>query len=815
MPVTANSTASNFLGTEHNDTITDGFEGSDGTVYSSDTDQTLEVNGREGDDAIGTGRGNDLAAGDMVGAEWQYVDGKWVYTHSAVVVSNYGLDTSYNDLIQTGRGDDVLLGNGGDDSLYAGSGEDIINAGRGDDIAFGDNGDDILNLEAGNDYAEGGNGADIVNGGNGNDVIWGDLQSENMLATAEPNASTFSQLSHSSAWTMTDSNGSSSISQSAETVEGETYTISFDLAANLAGGHSSGRVEVVWNGEVVNTVEVTSGAYETFAIDVVSDGNQGELSFNALAPEDSISYNFDGPIINYDKEIIIGGEEVSVKGFAAGQAKLYQVIDGQLNVFDVEAKSYVAVGDMPNFRINSVGFNIEDNLIYGVAKSSGTDSLGNAVNSSDIVMIDAAGATYRIGEGFYADYVGDFDDSGNLWTFHSALNRISVVDVDQFDADGNPVIEHYSFPANMFTDRTFDLAFNTQDGNFYAVISPSANGQAGKVIKIDLSGVQNGGMPTFSEISITGTLYGDEMSNGMAKGAFGAVFMDGESNLYYGLNRGDHDLDSSTGVQGAIFKVNMDWETGQAYSEFMSEAPSTGSNDGAVDPRSSDPFTEIDADAAVLLREPSLTLVDGGNDTLRGGAGEDEIHGNDGDDKLNGGRDDDILFGDQGNDNVSGDAGNDWISGGNGEDKLMGKSGNDEISGDNGADYLNGGADNDTLNGGNGIDKVVGGSGSDEINGGAGNDHLWGGNWTADAASDTFIFNSGTGKDYVHDFEADLDLIDLTSFATDMNAVQDAMVDLGWATVVDLQLLDGGQSGDKIVLHSVDAQDITADVFIF
>lgn len=98
----------------------------------------------------------------------------------------------------------------------------------------------------------------------------------------------------------------------------------------------------------------------------------------------------------------------------------------------------------------------------------------------------------------------------------------------------------------------------------YAVVSPSANGGTGKVVKIDMGAVENGGMPSVEELPITRTLYDDMMESGMPKGAFGAVFFDGDGNLYYGMNRGDHDLDVSTGSQGAIFKVNMDWDTGQA-----------------------------------------------------------------------------------------------------------------------------------------------------------------------------------------------------------------------------------------------------------
>lgn len=815
MSLVVNAPVQEVIGTKVNDEIIDGFAGDDGTVMDTTAPEAIKSNGLEGDDIIITEDTNDLAAGDMVGDEWSFIDGEWVYDQGAVVVSDYGMAYSYDDVIVTGQGNDVLLGNGGNDHLDAGAGDDRINAGRGDDVAFGGTGNDRINLENGNDVAEGGHGDDVINAGAGDDVVYGDNKDDDLLESSSSSSTTFDGLAEGGAWTMTDKDGQSQISQSASTVAGETYTISFDLAANFGGGHAAGAVEVIWNGEVVDTVEVTTGGFETFEVEVVSTGDEGELSFVAVTPEGETEYDFTGPVISYETDVIIGGEEITVDAFAPGQAKLYQVIDGQLNVFDVEGQEYVAVGDNPGFKINSVGFNIEDNLIYGVAKTTGVDALGNAVKSSDIVMIDAKGEAYLIGDGYYGDYVGDFDNQGNLWTFHSALNRLSVVDVDQLDADGNPTIEHFHFPNGMFGDRTYDIAFNAADDAFYAVIAPGANGQSGKVVKIDVSGVLNGGTPTFSELAITGTLIDGEMHHGMAKGAYGAVFMDGQGNLYFGLNKGDHDLDRDTGTQGAIYKVNMDWDEGQAYAIFMSEAPSTSSNDGAVDPQSSDAFAEVDADAAVLLTNPTLTLTNGGNDKLNGGNGNDEMYGNGGDDILNGAAGDDVLSGDQGDDLVNGGTGNDTLSGGTGDDRVIGKSGDDTLFGDEGQDYLNGGIGDDTLNGGAGVDKIVGGTGSDIIEGGAGDDNLWGGHWTGDNKVDTFVFKAGSGKDYVHDFEAGTDLIDLSSYGVSFDEVAAVSTDLGWATIIDLQDLTGGVADDRIVLKSVDLDDLSADSFIF
>ena len=66
------------------------------------------------------------------------------------------------------------------------------------------------------------------------------------------------------------------------------------------------------------------------------------------------------------------------------------------------------------------------------------------------------------------------------------------------------------------------------------------------------SNVTEGGTPTFSELEITGILHDGAMEDGMPRGAYGAVFFDGDGNLFFGLNNGDHDLDQSTSNQGGI-----------------------------------------------------------------------------------------------------------------------------------------------------------------------------------------------------------------------------------------------------------------------
>ncbi|MGV6812132.1 MAG: calcium-binding protein [Brevirhabdus sp.] len=864
-----------IIGTQGNDTLT----GSEGVVSS--------INGNSGSDTLSAGDGSDLVAGDMVGAEWAFVDGRWVYDPAAMS-NGTPVSRDYNDTIDAGAGDDVLLGNGGHDLLRAGSGDDLVNAGTGRDRALGGEGNDILNLEAGSDTGSGGLGDDTVNAGTGDDLVYGDQGAQNLLARLDgEHPASFDQFAASGLWTVDGTPGAQSMTQTVETTPDETYSLSFELAANLGAGTTSGAVEVVWNGDVIATVETSSGAFETHSIEVPAGADAAELTFREVSSDTpGLDINTDGPAFHYAKTMTIQGQEAEVAAFAPGQAKLYQVIDGQLMVFDTATDSYAAAGDPTGFKINAVGFNVEDDLLYGIAKSDGVDALGNTISRSDLVMLDAEGNAYRVGDTPVLDYVGDFDGDGNLWTFHSSLNRVTMIDVDNLDENGDPVSIDYNLPNDFFEGRAYDIAYNAEEGVFYAVESPGKNGEPGQVHRIDLSDVPNGGEPRIESVEISATLFDDQMVEGMAKGAYGAVFFDGDGNLYFGLNRGDHDLDGSTEATGGIYKVNVDWGEGTAYAEFMAEAQATGSNDGAVDPRAPDAFNAPQTDATILIRDVSLVGQSGGNDDLRGGdgqdtlfgeAGDDELYGGDGDDQMSGGigndklvggegadvmdgdtgndkliggvgddtvaggsGDDvviggtgnDVMDGDTGNDKLLGGTGNDVMDGGTGSDKLQGGTGNDVMDGDTGADKLLGGAGNDTasggsgddyvnggkgddrLDGGSGSDKLVGGTGSDTISGGAGDDHMWGGAWKGDNAADTFVVGADGGKDMIHDFEIDHDMIDLSAYGVSFEDVQGLMSDKGWATEIDLSGLDGGQPGDKLIIKAVDPDDLDESNFI-
>ena len=84
--------------------------------------------------------------------------------------------------------------------------------------------------------------------------------------------------------------------------------------------------------------------------------------------------------------------------------------------------------------------------------------------------------------------------------------------------------------------------------------------------------------------------------------------------------------------------------------------------------------------------------------------------------------------------------------GGNGNDTLSAANGmNNRVLALDGNDTVYGGDGNDLIEGGNGDDYLYGYAGNDSLNGGAGSDNLLGG-----AGKDVYVFNRGTGIDWIY-----------------------------------------------------------------
>lgn len=247
-----------------------------------------------------------------------------------------------------------------------------------------------------------------------------------------------------------------------------------------------------------------------------------------------------------------------------------------------------------------------------------------------------------------------------------------------------------------------------------------------------------------------------------------------------------------------------------------------------------------------------ILIGGGGDDRLDGGSGADALYGEDGDDYLVGGTSfhTDILVAGAGNDVLFGISGQADPE----QDLMDGGAGNDTYYVDTGVDltfeavgggtdtvyanvpvagagvYLYANVENLVLEGttafgvGNELDNVLTGSassnwllgddGNDTINGGGGNDVLFGDRANGPSGMDIFVFEQGTGGDVIGDFQQGIDKIMLVGFYADFAALQSHLIadTPGDANVISA--IDLG-AGDFIVLHHVDAINLTANDFIF
>ena len=136
------------VGTTGDDHLGQGYVDPNEGAVGDDNGGVDKINGNAGSDEIGTGGGDDLLAGDMVGEEWSFINGKWVYDPDAINTTGAPLN-SYDDTLYGGDGNDILNLEDGDDLGVGGAGNDIINAGDGEDLVYGDGqGDNLLNTNA-------------------------------------------------------------------------------------------------------------------------------------------------------------------------------------------------------------------------------------------------------------------------------------------------------------------------------------------------------------------------------------------------------------------------------------------------------------------------------------------------------------------------------------------------------------------------------------------------------------------------------------------------------------------------------------------
>ncbi|MBA3447437.1 MAG: M10 family metallopeptidase C-terminal domain-containing protein [Pseudaminobacter sp.] len=154
----------------------------------------------------------------------------------------------------------------------------------------------------------------------------------------------------------------------------------------------------------------------------------------------------------------------------------------------------------------------------------------------------------------------------------------------------------------------------------------------------------------------------------------------------------------------------------------------------------------------------------------------------------------------------------DFVYSNSGARSVVGTAYADTLFGSRGNDTLTGGGGNDKLLGGIGNDVMSGGSGNDDLHGGAGGDRLTGG-----SGYDHFVFASvsesiGLGRDFIADFQEDLDLINLADIDANANlAGNQAFSFVGGAAFSGSGQLNYAFSGNNTIVSGNIDSDAAAE----
>ena len=525
--------------------------------------------------------------------------------------------------------------------------------------------------------------------------------------------------------------------------------------------NTSGKMKTEGSDDIAE--HTTHKTFDAAGLEVTFVPDQDALSFTmTFASEEYPEYV--GSIYNDMAAVYVNGELVPITGTTSGivdvnagdfynntDSSINTEFDGVVTSLSVTAKLIPGQENTIKIVIADVGDNIYDSAIL---------IAGNAIQ-----IIDEADLT-----------TVTVDGTEGADTMHEEFIDVhgDTIDGDDGNAD---VILGYGGADDIIAGQGNDLAAGGVAGNEWSLVG-------GKWV-YDASAIATGGSGGPKLDASDDTIHGGDGDD--------VVLGGGGNDQLYG-DAGNDVVNAGVGddiAYGGAGTDTLNLEDGNDYAE--------GGSGGDI----------INAGA--------------GDDVAFGGAGDDKLRGGDGDDQLHGGEGGDVIHGGKGDDAVYGGEGDDKLFGGDGNDKLSGGAGNDHIEGGAGDDKLDGGADDDKLLGGSGddvilggagADKLVGGSGSDTIEGGAGDDHMWGGNWWKDGSTDTFVVSAGGGKDMIHDFETGHDQIDLSSYGLEFSDLQSLMTNQGWATEIDLSGLDGGQTGDKILIKSIDPDDLDESNFI-
>lgn len=630
-------------------------------------------------------------------------------------------------------------------------------------------------------------------------------------------------------------NTNSSITQEIPTQGTGTFQLSFSYAAPPFSHASSNGIEVVWNGQVIDTISANGSwpiEWQTFTYELEGGGDTTGLEFRAVGRDDGRGGYLDDisvvavappPLFTEgDDTVVLAADDPNY-----GDGEAYDALGGN---------DTVVGGDLDDTINGNTG---NDTLIGG----AGDDTLvGGAdgevlVERERVVEHDLSGLSDTPSPGtdpshFQLDaahtvsmtFVGESAGYRNSVGYYKIAADGTITDVDIVFEDAS--ISRWG-GTDAGTTVELDLEAGESFGTFIIANGASRNW---------FSWFRDGEYKFQNADGSPATINSDEPelvfvdSRGRTRDVRGEVYHSAANGSTLALNGDDaNHVQSSSNGEGGLRLSFEDLPSYYSDEDF---------NDVVID-LTFEPVVEtylaVDEDADVLFGgDGNDTLIGGygddtldggagrdtlyggaGDDTLDGGAGRDTLYGGDGDDILNGGGGKDVLFGGDGrdelhggggDDELDGGAGHDVLRGGGGDDLIFGRGGNDDIRGGKGDDDLRGNGGDDTIRGGDGDDDIRGGKGDDDLRGNDGDDTLRGGD-----GDDRLV--GGNGDDVLYSGDGNDVLIGGDGADIIDGGAGNDRVRFKFGEGGEGEIADGGLGRDKLLI-TVETDDLTDTAII-
>ena len=755
------------------------------------------------------------------------------------VEGSSGTDTIF--AMNTGAIDNIINGNGGNDTIYGGDGNHTLNGGggTGDVLRFGTLSDITLDLGAGTaDFATFTNtfsGFESYFLGSGNDSITGTAGNDGTVNGESGNDIFYV------------SDGVDGFNGGGGTDIYEFLAATGAINVNLSLGSNQVIDDGFGNTESVSSVE---RIYGTNFNDTIT-GNGSANNFLGRDGDDTINGNGGGDTIDggdgndildggSGNDVITGGNDDDTISGGSGNDNLMgedgdDIISGGSGTDTINGGTTgETLGDTVDYSAESGAVNL--NLDTGTASQDGTGSSDTLISIEN--AIGGSGAnTYR---GTAGNNV--FAGNGTSDTFYGSGGS------DTFNSTSTTTTIDYSELAAGDIDIQWDNINNDIDKSAGGTDSYSSTGVTtieGSVELTDTLTLLVGGLTVqssgnyFSPDALN-TLIGVENVEGsagadtifsMTNGTIDNVINgNGGDDVIYG-GEGDHTLDGGTTGEttgdtlrfASASTISINLNTGVAtfggntnlFSNFEiyylgdsnSSITGTAGDDGMIfgeggndyfrDSDGTDGFDggtgtdTYDFDGAANAINVNLSL--GAGQVINDGYGNTETITSV--ERIIGTLFDDTLTGSGGSDRLEGRNGIDTINGNGGNDTLYGNDGDDIINGNGGRDTIYGGADDDTIDGGSDDDTIYGGSGNDNIMGGDGDDVIVGGsgNDTIDGGTNNPVTAVADGDSA--DYRAEATAINVDLSIVGVNATGTG---IGNDTLTNIENVFGGDANDTI-----------------